>query len=368
MHGNRLAIAGLAFTTVLTGLAGGAARAADMTPVYKARPAVVTDNYYVWVDGMYERVNLPTYSLGMKNIGSFPFPDSGAVQSFDPHLNGAGVRGAIGYLVPGSSLRLEAGASFVAADANQSQSGAVAPNVALQFLSGAFRNDGLNCNAFACSVSGTLKTEYTAWQLNGKALYDWRFGAVAVTPSVAVFGGGARAKQTLSQSLTQILPATGAVLNTANYAANTSLRWTDVGARVGLDFAAAVSNALTLGIGGWVGVAERYTSLSGTDLGIATTALFTGNSAVSASATTGVLVANAEAGFAYKFSPTSTFRGFVGVNYDDKVPGITRPIYTGPVNAPTSLVPAGIFYAHETSYYAGAGVLVTFGGPVVAKY
>src|SRR5712691_4099814 len=152
------------------------------------------------------------------------------------------------------------------------------------------------------------------------------------------------------------------------YAANTSLRWTDVGARAGLDVTAALTDTVTLGIGGWVGVAERYTSLSGTDVGSSTPlALFNGATAISSSASTGVFVANAEAGLAYKFSPTTIFRGFAGVNYDDKVPGITRPVYTGTLAvAPvtTTLIPAGIYYARETSYYAGAGVIMTFGGPV----
>jgi len=355
----------------------GSALGADMAPVYKARPSVITEaGWYVWVDGDYQRIRLPAYTLGFKTVeslgGGFAGRDIGAVQSFDPRLNGAGVRGAIGYLVPGSSLRLEAGASFVAADASQSQSGTAGSFVGLQFLNGSFANNAFNCVGFVCSVSGTLKTDYTAWQLNGKALYDWRFGGLTVTPSAALFGGTARANQTLSQSFTQSPLGGGAAVDTGNYAADTSLRWTDVGARVGLDLAAAVTDAVTLGIGGWVGVAERHTSLSGTDVGSsAPVTIFNGATAVSSSASTGVFLANAEAGLAYKFSPTTTFRGFAGVNYDDKVPGITRPVYTGSLGvAPvtTTLIPAGIYYAHETSYYAGGGVIVKFGGPVVAKY
>src|SRR4029077_3688669 len=97
-------LAGAAFAA----FAAGSALAADMTPVYKARPTVITDSgYYVWVDGMYDRVNLPAYSLGMKSVSPVPaLTDLGAVQSYDPHLDGAGVRGALGYRVPGSGLRL----------------------------------------------------------------------------------------------------------------------------------------------------------------------------------------------------------------------------------------------------------------------
>src|SRR5262245_43912012 len=101
-------LVGVAFGAALSAIASGAALAADIAPIYKARPAVVADDYYVWADAMYERVNLPTYSLGFKRVGAAPaFPDAGAAQTFDPHLNGAGVRGAFGYRLPGSGLRLE---------------------------------------------------------------------------------------------------------------------------------------------------------------------------------------------------------------------------------------------------------------------
>jgi len=103
------------------------------------------------------------------------------------------------------------------------------------------------------------------------------------------------------------------------------------------------------------------------DVGVGN-AIFAGASTIGASSSTGVFLANVEASAGWKVSPSTTMRGFVGANYDDKVPGITRPVFSGPVNGPTGLTPAGIFYAHETSYYAGGGVTVKFGGPVIAKY
>ncbi len=37
-------------------------------PAYKAPAAAVEhDNYYFWLDGMYDRVRLPTYGLGVHN-------------------------------------------------------------------------------------------------------------------------------------------------------------------------------------------------------------------------------------------------------------------------------------------------------------
>jgi hypothetical protein len=365
-------LAGAAFGALLFGsFSSGAALAADIAPVYKARPVVVSDDYYVWADAMYERVNLPTYSLGLNRIGVAPaFPDLRAgVQTFDPRLNGAGVRGAFGYRLPGSGLRLEAGGSLVAAGSNPALASVGGPFTGLQFLNGFMVTDAFNCDpaVFVCSVSGTLKTSYTAWQLNGRALYDWRFANVTVTPSVAVFGGTARADQTLSQAFTQSQIGVG-VVNAGNYAAYTSLRWTDVGARAGLDVNAAVTDTLPLGIGGWVGIAGRHTSLSGNDVG-GGDPIFAGASTIGVSDSTGVFLANVEASAGWKVSPTTTLRGFVGANYDDKVPGIARPFFSGAVNNPTGATPASIFYAHETSYYAGAGVTVKLGGgPVIAKY
>src|SRR2546428_2663210 len=85
--------------------AGTSALAADLAPVYKAPPpAVVTDSgWYVWIDGDYQRVRLPAYALGLHNVRfpAAPFVDAGPSQSFDPRLNGAGVRGAVGYRLPG---------------------------------------------------------------------------------------------------------------------------------------------------------------------------------------------------------------------------------------------------------------------------
>jgi hypothetical protein len=359
-------LAGAAFGALFVSFSSGAALAADITPIYKARPAVVVDDYYVWADAMYERVNLPTYSLGYKRVGGTPtFPDLGAAQTFDPRLNGLGVRGAFGYRLPGSDLRLEAGGSIVVARADQSQSTGVAPNLSLQFLNGFQFNDGRNCTLpTTCTVDGTLQTSYTAWQLNGRALYDARFGNVTVTPSVAVFGGTARADQTLSQALTQAFPG-GAFI--AGYAAETTLRWTDVGARAGIDVSAAVTDALTLKIGGWAGIAGRHVSLSGSDVGVFNSPTLSGASTIGVSDSTSVFLANVEASVAWRVSPSATLRGFAGANYDDKVPGITRPVYAGSLVAPIG-TPAGIFYAHETSYYAGGGATVKFGGPVIAKY
>jgi hypothetical protein len=58
------------------------------------------------------------------------------------------------------------------------------------------------------------------------------------------------------------------------------------------------------------------------------------------------------------WTPAVTLRAFGGVNYDNRVPGITNPTF--PDSAPTSMTPAAIYFANETSYYGGGGFLARF--------
>jgi hypothetical protein len=337
------------------------ASAADMpvkAPVYKAPAAVVTDSgYYFWLDGMYDRVRLPTYQLGFHNTPfAGPFPDLGPVQTFDPRLDGGGIRGAIGYAMPGTSTKFELGGSYVAANSSQSQSTSNGIPVLALLINGGGLNTATTCAGVSiCTTAGSLSTSYSAWQFNGKVSNDWKYGSVTLTPSLAVFGGNTRVGQTLSQSFSLLIsPFTGA------YSASTTEKWTDIGARVGLDVNAPVTTALTVGIGGWVGGANRHTSLSGNDTASDSGggSIFCCNSSLSISDNKSVLLANVEAGFAYKFTQMVALRGFAGLNYDGSVPGIASPSYTGSIVGPTSRTAASIYYAHETSYYAGGGVAV----------
>jgi hypothetical protein len=355
--------------------AGSSAMAADIAPIYKAPPpvAVTESGFYVWMDGAYQNVHLPTYSLGYRNVGveaGFPmFPVAGAVQSFDPHLDGGGVRGALGYRVPGTNLRLEVGGSYVKADGNTSQTSVnTAPDLALQLLNGVSSSALFRCVVdVSCSTRGTLSSSYDSWQFNGKAAYDWKYGSITLTPSAALFGGISRNNQSLAQTFTQTFVAGGAIAGGGQYAASTSLSWTDFGGRVGLDASVPLNNWFTVAAGGWVGLANRNASLSGNDNGSLTSLgnlLFSAPSAVTGGASTTAFLANAEAGFAIKARPGVTLRGFVGLNYDNKVPGVSTPVFV----SSTVGIPAGIYFARETSYYAGGGLTVSLGGPIVAKY
>jgi hypothetical protein len=339
------------------------ASAADMAPVYKAAPAAVVSpsGYYVWVDGMYDRVRLPSYALGLHNVITVgTFPDAGLVQSFDPSLNGGGVRGAIGYILPGSTWRFELGGSYIGANGTNSAvaTASTIGGANVQLLDGTLpATTAFVCNgATTCTTASTLSTSYTAWQFNGKAAADWKFGSILVTPSVAIFGGNARTGQSLTQTLTQSnFPGSH-----LNYTASTTLRWTDAGVRAGLDTSIPLTPAFSIGLGGWVGVAQRHTSLSGNDASTASSLNFIGASTLSTSANKGVFLANLEAGLAYKMTTAVTLRGFAGLDYDASVPGISSPAFVTVVPA-ANRTPAGISYSHESSFYAGGGVVVRFG-------
>ncbi|MFZ0524294.1 MAG: hypothetical protein WA776_02900 [Xanthobacteraceae bacterium] len=256
-------------------------------------------------------------------------------------------------------MRFELGGSYVAAKATGTQTTSVSPAATVVMLDGTTPS-GYNCVVAACAATGNFSSNYTAWQLDGKVAAERRYGAITVTPSLTLFGGNTGDHQSFSQAFSQ---TNAGLFNTASYAAAVALHWTDLGARAGLDLSAPVGNALTLNLGGWIGAASRHASLSGSDTEVG---IFGGipavpfGSAVSASSSRGVWLANGEAGLSYALNPAVTLRGFAGLNYDSAVPGLASPSYGGNFIAGTTPVPAGITYAQETSYYAGGGLLVRF--------
>ena len=339
-----------------------AARAADMPVKAPAAAAVDPGGFYVWFDGMYDNTRLPAYTLGFQNLTAGGV-ETGSFRSFDPDLSGGGIRGAVGYTLPGSSTRIEFGGSYISASGSLSQptSSVTAADITNQLLNGKLAPGlGVTCSGgvFTCAIGGALSTSHDAWQLNGKIASDWKYGWITLTPSAAIFGGNSRAGQTLSQSFKQF--DLGVVDDTGTYTANTSLGWTDIGGRAGLDVSAPLTSAFTVGLGGWIGVAGRLTSLSGNDIASDTAGAFTGASTISTSASRGVFLANAQAGMTYSITSMLTLRGFAGFNYDGSVPEITHPTLGGNTLAVTSITPAGIGYAQETSYYVGGGVLAKF--------
>jgi hypothetical protein len=283
------------------------------------------------------------------------------VQSYDPKATGGGVAGAIGFFLPpgmlsmlGSNARIEIGASYV--DAQQSQVGGPdSPTLALFAIGGG--TSLFACAAGICPISSSLRTDYQAWQINAKAAGDVRMGAVTWTPSITAFGGQSRNDQDLSQSIT----GPGFRLN---YAAATAVRWTDWGAKAALDARVDLSPFIAFGLGGTVGFAGRTASLYGTDtcVRLDTPGGCTGfndinRSAVAASANATPLLANAEARVFVTPWRNFALKGFVGLNYDSRVPGILKGTWAGDSGGATA-TPAGIRFESLTSWYTGGGVTV----------
>jgi hypothetical protein len=340
------------------------ASAADLlaAPVYKVAPAVSPSGWYIYEDGMYDSVRLPTYALGLHTFGAAsPFPDAGALNTFSPQASGGGGRGGIGYYFPGSQLRLELGGSYLTASSKQNAAptSPVVP-IGAVLLNGTNPGGGIfGCGggpAVTCTSAGQLNSDYTSWQIDGKVAYGMRWGGVDVSPSATLFGGTSRNNQSLNQSfsITSLAPT-----SSMTYGANTALTWNDFGGKLGLDATVPLTNWLSWSFSGSAGVADRMVSLNGSDSAIDTFAVFNGASTISASTTTTAFVGNLESGFGIKPLASMTLRMFGGVNFDNRVPGISMPGTTNPTTTPVS-TPAGINFSSEASYYVGGGAIWNF--------
>ncbi len=329
--------------------------------------------WYVWADGSYQSVKLPSYDLGFKTY-QLPGNAPGApFDTYDPRANGWGIAGAVGYKVPwgpGRTLRFEIGGSYVEAEASQTAANSIAGGLTagyfVQLLNGRVQTNQSCIGAAGCRTASSLQTDYRSWNINGKAAADYQFGATTVSPSLAVFGGRTSNDQNLVQNL--IDTAASATRPDAIYSANSTLRWTDVGVRVGLDVQHAVSTWLTLGVGGAVGVAYRDADLNASDfcengfIPICTLFVATAPaSSITTSVTKTPFLASAEASVvARPWTPNVALRGFAGLRYDSDVPGIATPGQPARALAGSSGTPAGIKFQSELSWYAGGGLVVTF--------
>ena len=367
MRGLGIKIAGCSMGGALVLAAGVFGAAAPVSAAPQTATQTVAENgVYFWVDALYERVKLTTYGLGIHNLPSPAVFDAGPTQSFNPRLDGGGVRAAIGYGIPGTATRLEFGGSYIDASATQSATAPTAPGLAGLLMTGAGRNGGFNCSVGAsCATTSVLDTDYGAWSFNGKVETDWKFGATTLTPSIAVFGGNTRADQTLSQALT-IFNAAGAPVGTASYSARTKLEWRDLGARAGLHVSSTITPSFIIGWGGSVGVAARSVKFSGND--VSTTSgnpatFIVGSSALTLDDSKTVVLANTEANVTFNLTQSMSVHGFAGLNYDGDVPGIAGPSYTGSIfPSPTSRNAAQLVYDNQTNFYVGGGLKVSFGG------
>jgi hypothetical protein len=369
----RRAVAAICLSAVVGFGAGSIAFGADMpvkAPVYQRSPETVlyASGLYLSAQASWQRVHLPSYALGFRRIAASDVTDQGVESSFVQRFDGANIRGVIGYVFPsgtfrpmlGANVRAEVGASYWRAKATQAAASVNESGlVALAFLNGSGPEDALFCHgSLSCATSSTLSSDIRSWHLNGKFASDFGVGLATLTPSLAIFGGRTRNDQTLAQSFTQFFGTI--VFNSGTYNASTSLSWSDLGARLGLDGSIDVNNWMTVGLGGYAGFASRRVSLSGNDIGADSGVdVFEGASAISIGANTTAFVAKAEANMTLKVTPDAAIRAFTGVIYDSRVPGVAGPRFAGDVSAPIT-TPAGITLQSEASYYVGGGGTVKF--------
>jgi len=73
------------------------------------------------------------------------------------------------------------------------------------------------------------------------------------------------------------------------------------------------------------------------------------------------LLANVEANLTVRPTSYLAMKGFVGLNYDSRVPGVAAPVIVTIPFPGTQQIPASIKFEEETSWYAGGGLTVRFG-------
>jgi hypothetical protein len=321
--------------------------------------------FYVSVDSSFQAINLPNYGVGLVRADHFTGNAIGPLDTFKARASRIGVDAAAGYvfrngtLAPllGSNVRVELGGAHISADASKHATGFVDGTspahdaLAYQMLSG-FVNSGLGCFG-PCNYSTSLTTDYAATELKLRATSDFRFSSVTLSPSLEVFAGRVRN----DQSLTTMLDfGTSPV-----YHADTSLRWTDWGARLGVQGKLDVTPWLAFGLGGKIGFASRDVGFSGSDVQTNSFGIVEATSTISRRADTTAFLANLEASLTARAAPNIVVRAFTGLNFDSHVPGIAPATYAGSYTPPRQETPAGITFSGETSYYAGLGVILSLG-------
>jgi hypothetical protein len=314
--------------------------------------ADASNGVYVWVDGSWRQIHLPSYGLGLHNVGPSG-TDAGLVQSYDQRLDGAGVSGGVGVTLLdgtfgnafGSNVRLALGVSYLRATSSQSAATGSFDSV-VQLVDGTVI---VRCNLpVACPISSRLDSEQRAWRTEGSLASDFHAGGITITPLIAVLGGTSRTLQTFSQQR-----------DTTSYNASSTVEWTDWGAKFGLGATLPVMTGVTVGVSGNIGITHRNASLSANDSGNNGGAIST--SVLNTSTITTALLTGAMVEVVARPSTGMTLRLFAGLDYDSRVPGIASPTFKPADLVSTVGTPAGLSFSGQTGYFAGAGLVARFG-------
>lgn len=318
----------LLFGIAVASLLSGAAGANDLpVNVPSNATAISAGNLYIWAEGPWGPVRAPSaaaaptlHNNANETVHAAPPPTGwDSVTVFGPPAADS-MRGGVGYVFPdgtfpsslGARPRVEFGASQTSSSVGTMQGNHNA-------MIGNNTNGLLLGGCMGCV--GSVSTSYLGTRTSVKAASDYNVGGVQLTPSVTLHSGNNRQDFTASS------------------AADPSgvLRWDDKGATVGLDSKVTLAPALTLNVGGNIGMGSREASLTSGDVqnrrGAANVA------------------GNAEARLTYKPADVMELNSFAGMrNYDSALPGIS----------PTTGGNAQIKYGPDAGYYVGAGATFRF--------
>jgi hypothetical protein len=179
-----------------------------------------------------------------------------------------------------------------------------------------------------------------------------------IIPSIEILGGTSRVNQSYSQARV----VSGGP--TAYYDSDTSMRWSDAGAKVGLAISTALTPNVDFSLGGTVTAAFRRATLDGNDRlddGFG----FIATSAIGLSRSTVVVIPGLEAQVTARPWQGVQVRAFGGIERDNRVPGIVAPSFTPAeflAGFGTGIVatPASIGFSAHTNVRVGGGITVAF--------
>jgi hypothetical protein len=133
--------------------------------------ATAVAGVYLWADGSYQSIGLPTYDLGTRLLPVAPGSSISAANTYDPRATGYGISGGMGFVLPpwmslsnvGTNGRIEFSGSYVNATASQAASTAstLGSGYSLPQVGGLTNFAGsVACGAgSSCIVSSTLGTQ-----------------------------------------------------------------------------------------------------------------------------------------------------------------------------------------------------------------
>ena len=253
---------------------------------------------YSWADGSNQTLAL--FNPNPMSPPQIMAPTWAPTGNSDPAVTGYGMRGAVGFVIPGgtfanidSNLRVQLKTSYVSAGATQSGD-VIAAGSGLQL--NAPNNTG--CAGAVGCLGDLLPADYHAWQAELKAASDMTFGHIVVSPFMTLFAKNADSQQSALEGI-----------------AETS--WRDLGGSFGIDSTVDITKHSLLGLRGSVGTAYRSSSFSSTQGG----ALFLDEqTALTSNASSIPVLANGEASLIWKPQIWQTIKAYAGMQYDSRAP------------------------------------------------